>query len=195
MKLNKIKLALQSLLLQFSSVSTDGGLLQWDGDSELPEVGEAVWSVDENGERVEVEDGTYTTEDGTKIVVKDGKVEEVIVPETEPADSGSTDDTTEAPAEDTPDSTEAPAEDPETLEEEEPAEEAPVEEAPAEEDEALKRIAALEELVAKLEERLAALEGKPAGEPAEETFRRIERSDDLFKGDKKIERLKKLYSK
>ena len=71
-KLNKIKTMLQSMLLEFNNLSTDQGLLQYDGD-EIVE-GITVWKVDEAGEKTRPEDGTYKTDDGTEYVVADSKV-------------------------------------------------------------------------------------------------------------------------
>ena len=71
-KLNKIKLMLQSMLLEFKNLSTDNGLLQYDED-EIAE-GIQVWKVNEAGERIKAEDGTYTTEDGTEYVVSDNRI-------------------------------------------------------------------------------------------------------------------------
>lgn len=71
-KLNKIKLMLQSMLLEFKNVSTDNGLLQYDED-EIAE-GIQVWKVNEDGERIKADDGTYTTEDGTEYVISDNRI-------------------------------------------------------------------------------------------------------------------------
>ena len=77
-KLQEIRVRLAALLgLAFGSVTTDKGILQWDGDEDL-KAGTGVYSLDEAGERVAVEDGEYKTEDGKVIKVKDGKVEEVV---------------------------------------------------------------------------------------------------------------------
>ncbi|MCM1503395.1 MAG: XkdF-like putative serine protease domain-containing protein [Bacteroidales bacterium] len=77
-KLQEIRARLAALLgLAFGSVTTDRGIIQWDGDEDL-KAGTTVYSLDEAGERVAVEDGTYKTEDGKAITVKDGKVEEIV---------------------------------------------------------------------------------------------------------------------
>ena len=47
-KLNKIKEMLQTMLMQFSQLSTDKGLISWDGDGELPAVGDSIVIIDDN---------------------------------------------------------------------------------------------------------------------------------------------------
>lgn len=77
-KLQEIRTRLAALLgLAFGSVTTDKGILQWDGDEDL-KAGTSVYSLDEDGERVNVSDGDYKTEDGKVIKVKDGKVGEIV---------------------------------------------------------------------------------------------------------------------
>ena len=73
-KLNRIKELLQKALYAFGQVSTDKGILSYDGD-EL-EVGMEVFIVDEEGNESKPEDGTYATDD-KEIVVADGKVSEI----------------------------------------------------------------------------------------------------------------------
>lgn len=74
-KLEQIKLKLAKILLQFTSVKTDKGILEFDGE-ELA-IDAEVFIVDENGERSKPEDGEYLTEDDKVIVVADGKVTEI----------------------------------------------------------------------------------------------------------------------
>lgn len=62
--------------VEMGSVATDRGELHWDGEEDL-KAGDAVYTLDENGERVAVEDGEYITEDGKTIVMADGKVAEI----------------------------------------------------------------------------------------------------------------------
>lgn len=57
---------------KFGSVSTDQGVLRWEGDEALKE-GDAVKLVDEEGNESDAPDGTYETETHT-ITVADGKV-------------------------------------------------------------------------------------------------------------------------
>ena len=178
-RINKIKLALQSILAEFARLSTDRGLLSFDGE-EL-EVGMGVMLVDEEGNETVPEDGEYRTDEGVVYVIADGKVVEIREPETvsEPA---------EEPAES--------AED-EPQEMEEPAEETPQE---PETDERDERIANLEAEVARLErengelrERIAELEAKleePAAPPAEEQFENVVNTNT---GDKKLDNLRRYF--
>ena len=66
-------------------VSTDKGTLEWDGEEDLRE-GDAVFTRDENGERVPAADGDYTTEDGKVIAVVDGVVASITDPAAEVAE-------------------------------------------------------------------------------------------------------------
>lgn len=75
-KLEKIKAKLAQILAQLSVVKTDKAVLEYDGEDLV--AGMAVYVTNEEGERVAPEDGEYTTEDSKVIVVKDGKVEEII---------------------------------------------------------------------------------------------------------------------
>lgn len=63
-------------LVELGNVTTDKGVLAWDGDEDL-KVGDAVFVEDADGNRTAAEDGDYTTEDGKVIVVVDGKVAEI----------------------------------------------------------------------------------------------------------------------
>lgn len=205
LKMKEIKAALESLIMQtFASVSTDKGILSWDGDEELPEVGARVYSLDEEGNEISVEDGEYRIEGDMVIVVEDGKVveirdEKVDAPE-EPAEAPA-----EEPAEEPAD---APAEEPvgepdgEPIEgaAEEPKDE-PAAEEPSEEqvDEKDARIAELEGIIAErdariaeLEARVAELEAKPAAEPAEEEFKRVNKIE--VTGDKKLDTLSRIVN-
>lgn len=178
MKLTKIKTLLQKALMAFSRLSTDKGLISFESDGELPEVGEAIMIVDEEGNETPAEDGEYTLEDNTVIVVAEGKVSEIREPEKE---------------------ADAPAEEPVEAEDEpeEAAEETPAEEEPASvsEVDALKeRIRNLEAEVARLEtengelrERIAELEKEPAAEPATEEFEKQTKVEKT--GNKKLDRL------
>ena len=83
-KLAKIRAGLARLLAQFGAVTTDRGILVWDGDDDLAE-GVAVSTEDEEGNRTPAEDGDYVTADNKTIVVADGKVAEIRDPEAEVA--------------------------------------------------------------------------------------------------------------
>ena len=75
-KMKRIKQALASILAAFASITTDKGVLVWDGDEEI-KVGDGVKLEDSEGIQTAPEDGDYKTDDGTIIVVKDGRVEEI----------------------------------------------------------------------------------------------------------------------
>ena len=74
-KLELIKTKLAKILLQFTSIKTDKGILEYDGEELATDV--EIYIVDENGERSMPENGEYVTEDDKTIVVTDGKVTEI----------------------------------------------------------------------------------------------------------------------
>ena len=174
MKVEKLKSALKKLLIEMAKVSTDKGLLSYESEKELPEIGENVYLVDQEGNEEVAADGEYRTDDKMVIVVKDGKVEEIRAEEEKPAEEP-----VEMPVD-------------EKLEVVEPVEPAPVDEninsIPEPEKNPLEeKITALEARLAAIEARLAALEAEPAVPSAEETFKRV----NSFKktGDEKLDRL------
>lgn len=61
--------------IKLASTTTDKGVLSWDGEDELKQ-GDAVYILNETGERSKPEDGEYATEDKI-FVVADGKVAEI----------------------------------------------------------------------------------------------------------------------
>ena len=75
-KINRLKLA--KLLLKFAEVETDKGLLTYEGELV---VGNEVF-IEKDGELIPAEDGEYVAEDKT-IVVKDGKIAEIVEVNTE----------------------------------------------------------------------------------------------------------------
>lgn len=83
-KIKRFKAALARLLAEFGNVSTDKGILAWDGDEDLKE-GDAVFIEDQEGNRTDAPDGDYVTTDAKTIVVADGKVAEIRDPEAEVA--------------------------------------------------------------------------------------------------------------
>ena len=83
-KINRFKAALAKMLAAFGNVSTDKGILAWDGDEDL-KAGDAVYIEDAEGNRASAPDGDYITSDAKTIVVVDGKVEEIKDPEAEVA--------------------------------------------------------------------------------------------------------------
>ena len=90
-KLKKLFAALTAYL-QMGNVTTDKGVLAWDGEEDL-KAGDSVYLVDQEGNRVEAEDGDYRTDDNKVIVVVDGKVSEIkdaeaeVAPQTEPEET------------------------------------------------------------------------------------------------------------
>ena len=78
---------LRQMVAEFATVTTDKGVLAWDGDEDL-KAGDRVYIEDADGERTEAADGDYKTEDGKIIVVADGAVAEIRDPEAEVAPAG-----------------------------------------------------------------------------------------------------------
>ena len=78
----KARLARALMEEQFGTVTTDKGILGWEGDEDL-KAGDRVYIVDEEGERVPAPDDTYTTSDGKAIAVVDGAVAEITDPAAE----------------------------------------------------------------------------------------------------------------
>ena len=181
-KLDVLKAKLAKILLSLSSIKTDKGILEYEAD-EL-EVGVDVFATDENGERKPIEDGEYTTEDGTIITVKDGKVDTIIEVVEEPTE-------------------EEPVAEEEM--EEEPTEE-PVEEPTTEEEEKVDEIAEIkkqiEELTAmvekimekigenntKVEERLSKIEKMSVSKPIEEEMEAVTKKSSIL-NDKQSKRI------
>ena len=81
-KLSRPKAALAKAFAEFGNITTDRGILAWDGDDDL-KAGDAVYIEDADGNRTPAEDGDYKTEDNKTIVVVDGKVSEIKDPEAE----------------------------------------------------------------------------------------------------------------
>ena len=75
-KINRLKLA--KLLLKFAEVETNKGLLTYEGELV---VGNEVF-IEKDGELIPAEDGEYVAVDKT-IVVKDGKIAEIVMKEDE----------------------------------------------------------------------------------------------------------------
>ena len=72
---------------QFGSVTTDKGVIYWDGEEDL-KAGDRVEVEDADGNRAEAADGDYITPDGKTIVVAGGEVAEIRDPEAEVAPEG-----------------------------------------------------------------------------------------------------------
>ena len=63
-------------LEELGNVTTDRGVLAWDGDEDI-KAGDAVYKEDSEGNRTPAEEGDYKTGDGKVIRVADGKVTEI----------------------------------------------------------------------------------------------------------------------
>lgn len=75
----KAKLAKAMLKESFAATKTDKAILIH--DAEELSVGTEVFVEDEEGSRTPAEDGIYTLEDGKRVSVASGKVEEILEPE------------------------------------------------------------------------------------------------------------------
>lgn len=78
-KMTKVKGLLARLaraLVEMGNVTTDKGILSWDGEEDL-KAGDSVYVEDQDGNRTPAADGDYTTGDGKVIVVVSGKVSEI----------------------------------------------------------------------------------------------------------------------
>lgn len=169
----------------YGRIATEQGVLVWESEDDLAE-GMDVWSEDENGQRVELEDGEYVTNDSRVVVVEGGKVKEIREAE-QPAEA--------EPAEQPETEAEQAEEDPAPAAEEQPADEQPVE------DEKDKRIKELEDRVASLvaenealaaeNEELKAKLAEPAAMSAHDTYKAAERVEDEMTAFQQIRYLKK----
>lgn len=83
-KLSRLKAALAKALAEFGTITTDKGILAWDGDDDL-KAGDSVFIEDAEGNRTAADDGDYKTDDGKTIKVVDGKVSEITDTEAEVA--------------------------------------------------------------------------------------------------------------
>jgi len=81
-KTERFKAALAKFFAALGSVSTDKGVLSWDGDEDL-KAGDEVFVLDGEGNRSVPEDGDYITTDAKTIVVAEGRVAEIKDPEAE----------------------------------------------------------------------------------------------------------------
>jgi hypothetical protein len=77
----KAKLAKAMIKESFAATKTDKAVLVH--DAEELNVGTEVFVEDEEGNRTPAEDGIYTLEDGTRVKVAEGKVEEILEAEEE----------------------------------------------------------------------------------------------------------------
>lgn len=81
-KLTRLKAALAKAFAALGNVTTDKGVLAWDGDEDL-KAGDSVYIEDTEGNRTPADGGDYKTEDGKTIVVVGGQVTEIRDPEAE----------------------------------------------------------------------------------------------------------------
>lgn len=197
MKKSKIKDALMKILASFSTISTDKGLLKWNSEGELPEVGESVVLVNESGEESTVDNGEFRADGSWLIKVENGVVSEIVdimeeekgmeeeTPDVkeevlqdraeELVDISEEDKSQEEKVEEVKDILEEIVEEVKKIEEEEPVSE----EEKMEEDDTMsleERVAALEAQLAELAAKLAKIESEPAAEPATEEFKKINRT-------------------
>lgn len=166
MKIKSIKEALKAMIrqMEFSTATSDKGVIGWDVDGEI-EVGTEVYLVDENGDRQPIEDGDYVLEDGRTVVVKDSKVEEIKEKAEEP--------TVEEP-------TQGPTTEETNVEENEEPTDTEVENPDGSEEkdntaieELRKEVNELYNLVDTLTKRIEELENKPAAKPVQEDFKTV----------------------
>ena len=162
MKIKSIKEALKAMIrqMEFSTATTDKGVIGWDVDGEI-EVGTEVYLVDENGDKQPIEDGDYVLEDGRTVVVKDSKVEE-IKEKSEAVEEPTNEPTTEeTKVEENEEPTDTEVENPDGTEEKDNT---AIEEL-------RKEVNELYDLVDKLTKRIEELENKPAAQPVQEDFK------------------------
>ena len=165
MKIKSIKEALKAMIrqMEFSTATSDKGVIGWDVDGEI-EVGTEVYLVDENGDRQPIEDGDYVLEDGRTVVVKDSKVEEIKEKAEEVVEEPTNEPTTEETnVEENEEPTDTEVENPDGTEEKDNT---AIEEL-------RKEVNELYDLVDKLTKRIEELENKPAAQPVQEDFKNV----------------------
>ena len=179
MKVNRVKEMLRKLLATFGEVATDKGTILWSGDEDLKE-GDAVHTVDEEGNDVALEDGEYRTEDKKIITIEGGKVISIVDVQAEVDDNeGKNVETAEEP-----EGTEGKT-----------GEDAPKEEEPTEIQKIREEIDELYKLVDSIlekigesrreaDERFKKIENTPMGKSAEEAF------ENLSKGNTEADKMK-----
>lgn len=165
MKIKNIKEALKAMIrqMEFSTATTDKGVIGWDVDGDI-EVGVEVYVVDENGDKQPIEDGDYVLEDGRTVVVKDSKVEEIKEKAEEVVEEPTNEPTTEETnVEENEEPTDTEVENPDGTEEKDNT---AIEEL-------RKEVNELYDLVDKLTKRIEELENKPAAQPVQEDFKNV----------------------
>lgn len=181
-KLEKIKAELAKLLIKYSVVKTDNGVLNYEGEDLV--AGMDVYIENEEGEKIAAADGEYTTEDNKVITVKDGKVESIVDPVAEI--EAEEEIAEETPAEEV--TEETPTEEEKPVEEEKPAEEVTEEEELETEEDAIAKIREeidelyklVDSILEKIgetrkeaDERLSKIEKMSAAKPAAEEFEQL----------------------
>lgn len=179
-KLQRVRELLQKALLSFERISTDKALIESD-DEEIV-VGSSVYGIDEEGNRFNLENGEYRTDEGTVYVIEDGKVVEIREAEVE--ETTGDDVQPESEGDQVPSGVTAETQEPEQEPEEDPRDE---------------RIRNLESEVARLEEengalreRIAELESKPAAFSAAEDFEHATRVEKT--GNKRLDNLNRILN-
>lgn len=165
MKIKSIKEALKAMIrqMEFSTATSDKGVIGWDVDGDI-EVGTEVYLVDENGDRQPIEDGDYVLEDGRTVVVKDSKVEEIKEKAEEVVEEPTQEPTTEETnVEENEEPTDTEVENPDGTEEKDNT---AIEEL-------RKEVNELYDLVDTLTKRIEELENKPAAQPVQEDFKNV----------------------
>lgn len=150
------------------SVETDKGTLYWVGEADL-QIGDELFYNTENEEAVKVEDGEYTLEDGTVIVVKEGLVSEIR--EKDGEQEGELDMETEEDKKDIECEEEVIVENPEEIVDE--PKDDKYEELKRDIDDLRKEHDELKEIVESLKNTLNAILEKPAAEPIVEEFNKV----------------------
>lgn len=96
-KLKGLLARLAKAIVNLGNITTDKGVLSWDGDDDL-KAGDAVFIEDAEGNRSAAPDGDYITEDGKTIVVVEGKVSGIQDPKAEVAPEEPAEEPKEEPA-------------------------------------------------------------------------------------------------
>lgn len=201
MKLSEIKAELRKMLMTFSVVKTDKGVLQYE-DEEMV-VGTVVKIVMEDGTE-EIPTGEFVTEDNKKLIIENGEVKEIEEIEVEPVEVVE-EPTEEEVVEETPIEEPIVEEEPVTEEEvvEEPTEEAPVTEEEVDvvpaleakiaelEAQLAEALAKLAELTKKTDEVFSKMEKMSLAKPAMEEFENRKKLDKT--GDSKLDKFMKNY--
>lgn len=174
-KMNKFKKIMLSFL-KFGSVSTSEGTLYWVGDEDL-QIGDELFIDNEDGDRVKVEDGEYTTTSGIKITVEGGLVtfiEEPVIEEYRKINKLESEEVEEIveTIEETAETIEDVVEEVETTVDD-------VVEDPDDREELKAEIEALKAEIEALKEQIAVLMQTPAAEPVEEQYKKMNKKTEL----------------